>query len=225
MFTLAQTHDGRGPNRDVAFALGWVMQQSTSQQLYAYWDRARNGRVAPCRFEIEPAAIAPLLSETFIAECTGPFRYRFRLAGTRICECFGQELRGADVASLWRPEDRPDIISLCSHVFGEGAVARAECRLANRLDRVCTMELLLLPLVLSGDVISRALGSLTVAAPPFWLGTEPAEPLQLVDHTLHWPESTQRPERPPQPTHGQLEALLRKQFTVYEGGLTKVEEQ
>ncbi len=62
------------------------MQQPTSRQLYAYWDRVRNGRIAPKRFEIEPAKIAPLLPETFITEATGLRTYRFRLAGTKICE-------------------------------------------------------------------------------------------------------------------------------------------
>ena len=45
------------------------MQQTTTRQLYAYWDRVRNGRVTPRRFEIEPAKIANLLPETLIAEC------------------------------------------------------------------------------------------------------------------------------------------------------------
>jgi len=65
------------------------MQQPTSRQLYAYWDGIRNGRIAPRRFEIEPARIASLLPETFIAECTGLLGFRFRLAGTKICEHFG----------------------------------------------------------------------------------------------------------------------------------------
>ena len=62
------------------------MQQATSRQLYAYWDRVRNGRIAPRRFEIEPAKIAKLLPETFIVESVGSLGYRFRLAGTKICE-------------------------------------------------------------------------------------------------------------------------------------------
>ena len=73
------------------------MQQPTSRQLYAYWDRVRNGRVAPRRFEIEPAKIATILPETFIVEDAGMLGYRFRLAGTKICEHFGRELRGADL--------------------------------------------------------------------------------------------------------------------------------
>ena len=54
------------------------MQQPTSRQLYAYWDRVRNGRIAPRRFEIEPARIAALLRETFIAEGVGLLGHRFQ---------------------------------------------------------------------------------------------------------------------------------------------------
>jgi hypothetical protein len=44
------------------------MQRPTSRQLYAYWDRVRNGRVAPRRFEIEPAKIAALLPEPLLRQ-------------------------------------------------------------------------------------------------------------------------------------------------------------
>ena len=53
-------------------------------------------------FEVEPAKIAALLPETFIAEGAGLLGCRFRLAGTKICEQFGRELRGADLLGLWQ---------------------------------------------------------------------------------------------------------------------------
>jgi hypothetical protein len=96
------------------------MQQPTSRQLYAYWDRVRNGREAPRRVKVEPAKIAALLPETFIAECTGMLGYRFRLAGTKICEQFGRELRGADLLSLWDTDDRDAVASLLRNVFSVG---------------------------------------------------------------------------------------------------------
>ena len=65
----------------------------------AAWDRVRNGRFAPRRFEVEPAKIAALLPETFIAEGAGLLGCRFRLAATKVCEQFGRELRGADPLS------------------------------------------------------------------------------------------------------------------------------
>jgi hypothetical protein len=101
------------------------MQQPTSRQLYAYWDTIRNGRIAPRRFEIEPAKIAGLLRKTFIAECTGLLAFRFRLAGTRVCQQFGRELRGVDFLSLWPVHDRDAIGSLVRNIVNDGAVATA----------------------------------------------------------------------------------------------------
>ena len=124
MFTLAWREVGRAFGYGVAFRVGGVMQQPTSRQLYAYWDRVRNGRIAPRRFEIEPAKIASILPETFIAEGAGLLGYRFRLAGTKICEQFGRELRGADLLGLWEEPDRDAFASLLRNVFTDAAVGQ-----------------------------------------------------------------------------------------------------
>ena len=47
-----------------------LMKNRTSQILFAYWNEARQGRVAPRRLDIEPARIAGILSETMILEQT-----------------------------------------------------------------------------------------------------------------------------------------------------------
>src|SRR5947209_8169807 len=70
------------------------MKQRTSQIIYRYWNEVRGTRLAPTRLEIEPGRIAEVLSETFILENTDTGSYVFRLAGTRICDQFGHELRG-----------------------------------------------------------------------------------------------------------------------------------
>lgn len=86
----------------------------------------RNGRVAPRRFEIEPAKIADILREAFIAECTGLLGFRFRLAHTRICQQFGRELRGVDFLSLWSFQDRDAIASLVRNVLNSEARANRQ---------------------------------------------------------------------------------------------------
>jgi hypothetical protein len=148
------------------------MQQPTSRQLYAYWDRVRNGRVAPRRFEIEPAKIAALLPQTFIAENAGMLSYRFRLAGTKICEQFGRELRGADLLGLWDAKDRDAVASLLRNIFADAAVGYGRFRAYAANDREVSFELVLLPLIHAGDAVNRILGAVTAIEPPFWLGAE-----------------------------------------------------
>ena len=88
------------------------MKQTTIQTLYAYWDGVRAGRIAPRRLEIEPARIAAILSETFMLEC-GDGDYRYRLAGSRLCELFGYELRGTSFLPAGRRPTAPSSSGRC----------------------------------------------------------------------------------------------------------------
>jgi hypothetical protein len=192
------------------------MQQPTSRQLYAYWDRVRNGRVAPRRFEIEPAKIAKLLPETFIAESVGSLGYRFRLAGTKICEQFGRELRGADLLAFWQGSDRETLASLLRSVFSDGAVGHGRFRAYAANDRRADFELILLPLIHAGDAINRILGAITAIEPPFWLGAEPLARQEVVELHVHWPDGvpafmTQR--------GAEIISLSRRRLRILPGGL------
>jgi hypothetical protein len=166
------------------------MQQPTSLQLYAYWDRVRNGRFAPRRFEVEPAKIAALLPETFIAEGAGLLGCRFRLAGTRICEQFGRELRGADLLSLWQDSDRDAVASLLRTVLTDGAVGYGTFTAYTRTERHTDFEFVLLPLIHTGEAVNRILGAITAIEPPFWLGSEPLVRQEIVALNLHWPDGS-----------------------------------
>jgi len=192
------------------------MQQPTSRQLYAYWDRVRNGRVAPRRFEIEPAKIAALLPETFIAEGAGTLGHRFRLAGTRICEQFGRELRGADLLSLWEDADRDAVASLLRTVFADAAVGYGRFKAYTHTDRQANFEFVLLPLIHTGEAINRILGAITAIEPPFWLGAEPLLRQEIVELNTHWPDGA-----PAFMAQGGAEviSLARRRFRVLEGGL------
>jgi len=164
------------------------MQQPTSRQLYAYWDGIRNGRIAPRRFEIEPAKIAGLLRETFIAECTGLLGFRFRLAGTRICLHFGRELRGVDFLSLWPLGDREAIASQVRNVLNDGAVGYGIFDAYTKTNRQARFEFTLMPLIHTGQTINRLLGAMTAIEPPFWLGSEPLATFEVRELHLHWPD-------------------------------------
>jgi hypothetical protein len=192
------------------------MQQPTSRQLYAYWDRVRNGRVAPRRFEIEPAQIASILPETFIAEGAGLLGYRFRLAGTKICEQFGRELRGADLLSFWEEPDRVAIASLLRNVFADAAVGHGRFLAYASNNRQASFEFIILPLIHTGETINRTLGAITAIEPPFWLGAEPLLRQKVIELDLHWPDGV-----PPFMAQGGAEVvnLARRRLRVLPGGL------
>lgn len=169
-----------------------MMQQKTSKQLYAYWDRMRHGRLAPSRHEIEPAHIPALLPETFIAECGGFADYRIRLAGTRICDQFGRELRDCSLLDFWTTRDREALESLVHSVITDGAVA-VMCFAAAREDGArADFEMTLMPLIHNSETVNRLLGCVTAIEPPFWLGTAPLGACELKTFDLLWPDGTPR---------------------------------
>ena len=204
------------------------MQQSTSRQLYAYWDRVRNGRIAPRRFEIEPGQIASVLPETFIAEHVGVPGCRFRLVGTKICAQFGRELRGSDLLSLFAAEDRDSLAALLRSVYRDAAMGVVEFDAYTEAHRHVRFELILLPLIHTENTVNRILGSMSAFDPPFWLGATPIRHCEIVKLELHRPSAGQDQDQDqpaPKPTIDRplsatdLVRSVRHRFRVYQGGL------
>lgn len=194
------------------------MQQETTKKLYAYWNEIRNGRIAPQRFEVDPSQISGLLRETFIAECCGSFSFRFRLAGTEVCQHFGRELRGVDFLSLWSLEDRRAISATLDTVVAEGAVGHGTFFGITETNREAAFEFILLPLIHTGSSINRILGAITAVDRPFWMGADPVIALELRDIGLRWPDGAPG-LLPTSNAEAALEA--RRNFRVVQGGLSR----
>lgn len=143
-----------------------MIRQATTKALFDYWNAVRQGRLAPRRFEIEPAKIAGLLPETFILERADRTAYRFRLAGTRLCQLFGQELRGTDFLDLWSGKDRDAMLALIRDVFKDGLVGRGYFVGYREGNEITRYEFCLLPLVHNGFAIDRLLGAITAIGRP-----------------------------------------------------------
>lgn len=193
--------------------------------LYAYWNDLRNGRQAPERFEVQPAEIASLLPETFIAEVNGPENYDFRLVGTRICEQFGRELRGANLLDLWDVDNREAIETLLQGTVEDGSVSFVEFDALAGDGRKVRFELLILPLMHASNNINRLMGCLSALEQPYWLGTTPLEQLDIVDAKIIWPDHQPHFLRADQiedvPVHGEDRRIVTEDgrtFRVYEGG-------
>lgn len=204
------------------------MKNKTSQILFAYWNEVRGKRIAPRRFEIEPARIGSILPETFILERVEASSYRFRLAGTRIFECFGVEFRGADFVSIWQGVDRDLVTHDLAAVSGQGAVITLEFEGSTVDRRRATFEAILLPLVHTGQVIDRVVGAISCASPPSWTGSARLDDRRLLGHETIWPDGRphavlasgdrQAPFKP-QTRAARLVRQDRRQFRVYDGGL------
>jgi len=164
------------------------MKVKTSQQLFAYWNELRGGRLAPRRFEIEPAAIATILPDTFILERVERLDYVFRLAGTRICEAFGREFRGRNLLELWSPADREVVIRVLECVTRDGGVGVIGLMAGEPGGRTAAFEMVLLPLIHTGQTIGRVLGSLSPITPSAIGLAETFETIELSTFEVVWPD-------------------------------------
>jgi len=189
---------------------------------------ARHGRSAPHRFEIEPARIGPILPETFILERINQQTFRFRLAGTRLCEQFHQEFRGRNFLDLWDDSDRITLERQFSSMCHDCAVMMLTFEAVNGAGASTTFETVIFPLLHGQTNVSRALGAMSAAERPLWLGRDPVVALRLSAHELLWPDGRQRPlprdllqQAPLNHGSSRLVQQDRRAFRVYEGGLSK----
>jgi hypothetical protein len=155
------------------------MKHPLTRELYDYWNGRRGADAMPERDDIDPGAIRRVLADSFVLAVEPGQHPRFRVAGTRICELFGRELRGEDFMALWGEADAREVRRLVAAVAEEGigVLAGATTQVGDGL--VCPLELLILPLAHHGKGGRRMLGSLATLNKPFWLGTRPAQHLNL----------------------------------------------
>lgn len=155
------------------------MKHLSSQAVYAYWNEKRGARPAPERADIDPADIRRALGDTVMLAADFVDRWRFRLAGTRVCALFNREIKGEALTALWREEDQSTIEALAVTLTLEqvGAVMGLTGVAADGAS--VDLELLLLPLAHAGHARIRALGVLAPLSAPYWLGSKPVTELHL----------------------------------------------
>lgn len=155
------------------------MRHPKTRALYDYWNALRDGRLAPGRNEVDPREIAPLLDSTFILEVQNADNIRFRLAGTRLCEAFGMELRGMSALALWHGEDRAKVRDLILRVVSGPAIGHVACTVENRGGFVYGAEFLYMPLRSDREELTRILGC------GYYMGEERAF-ANVYDPIHHW---------------------------------------
>ncbi|MCU4180482.1 PAS domain-containing protein [Bosea sp. BH3] len=174
------------------------MKNASTRLVFEYWDALRGERAAPERGEIEPGALRPALTDTFILE-NEPIGPVFRLAGTRLCALVGQELRGRAFSALWPDiESQGDMRRLVQTVMDESAGAVAGLSGESTTGTPLYLELLLLPLRYRGRTHARVLGALSPAASPDWLGLDTVESMRMISLRMLWPAEAARPAPMPQ---------------------------
>lgn len=163
------------------------MRHATSRELFAYWDRIRDGDSAPRRNDVEPGEIRRILADTFILEIVSRDDYLIRLAGTRMCSLYGREIKGTPFLGLWSEEDRETIVTIVSGICQDAAGAVLDVDVVSARGKAVACEFLLLPLRHGAAARDRILGSCAVHRRPYWYGADPIVRQRISASKLVWP--------------------------------------
>lgn len=208
------------------------MKHATSQFLYGYWNEIRNGRLAPKRFEIEPARMGSILPDTFILERDDKDAFAFRLTGTRLTEYFKADLRHVGFQEIWDEHDALKVEVVFQDVETRGGVGRIECVVEDDQGNSAVAEYLILPLIHTRNKIDRIVGALSILKgdDANWLGTSAITSQSVTTHEVIWPDGSprqvveaisakvQEPALAPHIRTARIVRSDRRQFRVYDGG-------
>lgn len=140
------------------------MQDPIIVDLLSYWESLRAGRVAPLRSEIDPREITGSLENTFVLEYNNSLDVRFRLAGIKLCELMGMELRGMPARALIELGHRDELSRIVDDMIKDPKIVELQlCSNANKGSLRARM--LLLPMQDQKGQIARILGCMTTQGP------------------------------------------------------------
>ena len=103
----------------------------SSRKLFRFWEAMRAEKPAPSRDQLDLTQVRDLVPYLFIGEFVPRHRqFRWRLAGTAICELYRKELTGSDMLAGWDDFETATITR-----FLDGTITgRQPCMLRFRLE-------------------------------------------------------------------------------------------
>ena len=126
--------------------------------LYAYWVRQCGSRPMPCRADLDPSDIVPVLPLVFIADISRPLRFRFRLVGTVICNRWHKDLTGRWLDELNFDGEREAVLEQYASVARTGIPRIDKEEFVNEESRYLHYKRLLLPLSEDGKTPNMLIG-------------------------------------------------------------------
>lgn len=116
------------------------------------------------RSEIDPREITGSLENTFVLEYNNSLDVRFRLAGIKLCELMGMELRGMPGRALIELGHRDELSRIIDDLINESKIVELHLR-SNANNGGLRARMLLLPMQDQKGQIARILGCMTAQGP------------------------------------------------------------
>ncbi|MHC2729342.1 hypothetical protein ACVIEO_002851 [Rhizobium leguminosarum] len=139
------------------------MRVQTTIEIFDYWNRIRGAADAPLKSQVEPSAVPHLLQSLFILERREGGDIGFRLAGTRICDLFGRDLRGERFSSLWANSQLADIERTAMGVMDHAMPALFNATGYSTVGHQASFEIIMMPLRSPDGACDRLLGAIAPA--------------------------------------------------------------
>ena len=132
---------------------------SSSRSLFRYWESIRGERSAPLRSDIQLQQICPLLPWIFISEpVPDGSDHRLRLAGTGLCELWGENMTGKDLFAAWNNFEQSTMNKLLGSAITEHHPFIMRCRVRNESGMSATVEIMGLPVEADDTGRTQVLG-------------------------------------------------------------------
>jgi hypothetical protein len=123
-----------------------------SRQLFRYWEMLRAERPCPTREDIDLKAIEAIVPHLMVIERDHLRNgYKFRLAGTAVCTLFNRNLTGTSVLDGWDHFETQVLSRHLQTTLNQQQPTVIRMRFTTNLDQVVGVELLALPVQVSGS--------------------------------------------------------------------------
>ncbi|MFO1033719.1 MAG: PAS domain-containing protein [Hyphomicrobiales bacterium] len=163
-----------------------------SRALFRHWETLRAERPCPNREELELGAVVEFVPDLLILErdhMRNSFRYR--LAGTRVCELFGENLTSTNFLAGWDSFEADVINKHLLQTLANFQPALFRLRLTTDLRQQVAAEVLALPLRMKGSQRIQVLGGVFSFHPVRNLGHNAITGRELLAARTVWTEYQQ----------------------------------
>ncbi len=162
----------------------------SSRILFRFWESARGEMAAAKKQDLDLKKIAKILPNLCILErdLDKP-AYKWRLAGTRICQIWGKELTGANVLEGWPEFEKQTMASGFDMVVAGLQPCVARFRAVNNRGSEVGIEFIAFPIQDSHSGAIQILGAVVPFRTPDWLGTQSLVGFELSSMRKIWTDS------------------------------------
>jgi hypothetical protein len=160
-----------------------------TRNLFRYWESIRGERSAPLRSEISLQPIRNLLPWIFICEpVPETSAHRLRLAGTGVCQLWGDNMTDKDLFAAWSKFERETMSKLLHSAAADQQPFVMRCRARTETGLLANLEIMGLPVEADDTGEKQVLGLVVPFQDPELLRGHRLVSFDLVSIRIIWSE-------------------------------------